>query len=88
MQTYVYENMTNRFKLKDMNFNKNDSNIFHIYDINHYSNSNKYQLELENISSSTIENLMKAFQLVSLPKVSDFIKVLHKKIQLNLGIKM
>jgi hypothetical protein len=88
VQTYVYENMTNRFKLKDMNFNENDANIFHIYDIDHCSNSNKYQLKLENISSSTIENLMKAFQSVNLPKVSDFIKVLHKKIQLNLGIKM
>ena len=88
VQRYVYKNMVDRFGLQNMKYNKNDANIFFIYDIDCSSNSNKYQLVLEEVRSSTIENLMKAFQGADLPKVDDFMKVLHKKLRLNLGIKI
>lgn len=88
VQKYVYENMVDRFGLQGMKFNKNDANLFFIYDIDYHSNPDKYQLTVENIRSSTIENLMKAFQGADLPKIDDFIKVLHKKLRLNLGIRI
>jgi len=88
VQGYVYKNMVDRFGLRDMKLNKGDANLFFIYDIDYSSNPNNYQLILEEIKSSTIENLMKAFQTADLPKIDDFIKVLHQKLQLNLGIKI
>jgi len=88
VQKYVYENMVNRFGLQGMRLNKNDANLFFIYDLDHHSNPDKYQLTVENIRSSTIENLMKAFRGADLPKIDDFIKVLHKKLRLNLGIRI
>jgi len=88
MQRYVYNNMVNRFGLQGMKYNDKDANLFFIYDIDYSSNPNNYQLILEGIRSSTIENLMKAFQSTSLPKIDDFIKVLHQKLRLNLGIKI
>jgi len=88
VQKYVYENMVDRFGLQDMRLNKNDANLFFIYDLDHHSNPDKYQLTVENIKSSTIENLMKAFRGADLPKIDDFIKVLHKKLRLNLGIRI
>jgi len=88
VQGYVYKNMVDRFGLRDMKLNKGDANLFFIYDIDYSSNPNNYQLILEEIKSSTIENLMKAFQTADLPTIDDFIKVLHQKLQLNLGIKI
>jgi len=88
VQRYVYKNMMDRFSLRDMKLNKRDANLFFIYDIDYSSNSHNYQLILEEIESSTIENLMKAFQTADLPQIDDFIKVLHQKLQLNLGIKI
>ncbi len=88
VQRYVYKNMVDRFGLQDMKYNEGDANLFFIYDIDYSSNHNNYQLVLEEIKSSTIENLMKAFQGAELPKIDDFMKVLHKKLRLNLGIRI
>jgi hypothetical protein len=88
IQKYVYKNMIDRFSLQDMKPNKGDANLFFTYDIDCRSNPHNYQLTLEEIKSSTIENLMKAFQTADLPKIDDFIKVLHQKLRLNLGIKI
>jgi hypothetical protein len=88
IQRYVYKNMVDRFGLQGMKLNKKNANLFFIYDIDYYSNPDKYQLVLEDIKSSTIENLMRAFRGANLPKIDDFIKVLHQKLRLNLGIKI
>ena len=88
VQKYVYKNMVDRFGLQGMKLNKNDTNLFFIYDIDYHSNPNRYQLKVEEIKSSTIENLMKAFRGADLPEIDDFIKVLHKKLRLNLGVKI
>jgi len=88
VQRYVYKNMVDRFGLQDMKYNDEDANLFFIYDNGCNSNPNHYQLVFEEIKSSTIENLMKAFQGTDLPKIDDFVRVLHKKLRLNLGIKI
>ncbi|MDI6734743.1 MAG: NotI family restriction endonuclease [bacterium] len=88
VQQYIYKNMVDRFGLQGMKLNKNDANLFFIYDIGHHSNPDKYQLTVENIRSSMIENLMKAFRGTDLPQIDDFIKILHKKLRLNLGIRI
>jgi len=88
VQKYVYENMVDRFGLQGMRLNKNDANLFFIYDLDNHSNPDKYQLTVEDIKSSTIENLMRAFRGADLPQIDDFIKVLHQKLRLNLGIKI
>jgi len=88
VQKYVYKNMVDRFGLQGMRLNKNNANLFFIYDIDYHSNPDKYQLTVEDIKSSTIENLMKAFRGTDLPQIDDFIKVLHKKLRLNLGIRI
>jgi len=88
VQRYVYKNMVDRFRLKGMRYNEEDANLFFIYDIDYGSNPNNYQLVLEEIKSSTKENLMRAFQGADLPKIDHFMEVLHKKLRLNLGIKI
>lgn len=88
VQKYVYKNMVDRFGLQNMVFDDKDANVFFVYDIKHSSNPDKYQLTLEEAKSSTLENLMKAFKSSELPKVDDFIKVLHQKLRLNLGTKI
>lgn len=88
VQKYVYKNMVDRFGLQDMDLDKKDANIFFIYDIDYQTYPNRYTLSIEKIKSSTIENLMKAFRGSELPQLDDFIKILHKKLKLNLGIKV
>ncbi len=88
VQKYVYKNMVGRFGLQGMKLNKSDANLFFIYDIDYHPNPDKYQLTVEDIKSSTIEDLMKAFRGADLPKIDDFMKVLHQKLRLNLGIKI
>ena len=80
--------MVDRFGLQGMKLNKSDANLFFIYDIDYHSDPDNYQLTVEDIKSSTIENLMKAFRGGDLPQIDDFIKVLHNKLRLNLGIKI
>lgn len=87
VQRYAYKNMVDRFGLRDMELDKENANLFFIYDIDYGSNK-QYQLVLQEIKSSTVENLMKAFRAKSLPKLDDFVKVLHQKLRLNLGIKI
>lgn len=87
LQSYLYENMVKRFSLQNMQFNERDANLFFIYNID-YSKSNYYQLLRVGFQSSTIENLMKAFRNTELPKIDDFINVLHKKLKLNLGVSL
>jgi hypothetical protein len=87
LQKYIYDNMINRFYLQNMQFNERDANIFFVYDID-YSSSELYKLYKVGMQSSTIENLMEAFRNAELPKIDDFIKVLYKKLKLNLGVSL
>jgi len=88
VQEYDYKNMVHRFKLEDMKLKKDDANLFLIYDIDQRSKPNQYQLIIKDIKSSTVENLMKAFRRATLPKIDDFIKILHQKLRLKLGIRI
>jgi hypothetical protein len=87
LQKYLYDNMINRFCLQNMQFNERDANIFFVYDID-YSSSEFYKLFRVSMQSSTIENLMEAFRNVELPKIDDFIKILYKKLKLDLGVSL
>jgi len=87
VQKYLYDNMVNRFHLQNLELNKKDANLFFIFDID-YSNSDEYEIYLDSMSSSTIGNLMMAFRNSELPKIGDFIKMLHKKLKLNLGVEI
>jgi len=87
IQKYLYDNMVNRFHLQNLELNKKDANLFFIFDID-YSNSDEYEIYLYSMSSSTIGNLMMAFRNSELPKIDDFIKMLHKKLKLNLGVEI
>lgn len=87
VQRFLYDNMVNRFGLKNMEFNKENANIFLVCDMD-YSCADRFKIIVEDTYSSTIDNLMKAFKGSELPKVDDFIKVLHNKLKLNLGIKI
>jgi hypothetical protein len=88
VQKYVYKNMVDRFRLQNMEIDRKDANIFFIYDIDYQTDPNRYILSIEKTKSSTTENLMKAFRSSELPQLDDFVKVLHKKLKLNLGIKV
>lgn len=88
VQRYVYKNMVDRFGLEDMELNKKDAILFFIYDIDYSSNPKRYQLILQEIKSSKVENLLKAFQSKSLPKIDDFVRVLYQKLRLNLATKI
>ena len=87
VQKYLYDNMVERFSLRDMQFNGKDANIFLICNID-YICSEKYNIVFDSIYSSTIENLMKAFKSSELPKVDDFIGILHRKMKLKLGVSI
>jgi len=88
VQHFLYENFANRFNLKDMHFDKKDANIFFVCNLD-YSSEDEYKIVIERTQSSTIENLIKAFQGASLaPNVDEFIEVLHSKLVLKLGMKI
>ncbi len=53
MQKYVFDNMINRFKLKEMDFNKANKTKYFIYDI--FENKDLYNLKLVEKKSSTIQ---------------------------------
>jgi len=84
MQKFVFDNMVNRFQLKDLNY-KQDNNIqYHIYCLKKYEGIHK--LELIEKKSTTISNLLKAFTDQPSPSLDEFIQVLESKIKLKLGL--
>ena len=84
MQKYVFDNMVNRFKLNEMDFNNNDNTKYFIYDL--FKNKDLYFLKFVEKKSSTISNLLKAFTHQPNPSIDDFIKVLENKINFKLGL--
>jgi len=84
LQKYVFDNMVNRFKLKEMDFDETDKTKFLIYDI--FENNDFYNLRLIERKSSTVSNLLKAFTDQPTPSLDDFMKILESKIKLKLGL--
>ena len=86
MQKYVFDNMVNRFKLMEMDFDKTNKTKFLIYDL--FKNDDFYNLKLVEKKSSTISNLLKAFTHQPTPSLDDFLKILENKINLKLGLSI
>lgn len=84
LQKYVFDNMVNRFKLKEMDFDETDKTKFFIYDI--FENKDFYNLRLIERKSSTVSNLLKAFTDQPTPSLDDFMKILESKIKLKPGL--
>ncbi len=84
MQKFVYENMIKRFCLSDLDFNKNVSTQYHIYDL--IEKDGIYKLKITDKKSTTIANLLKAFTHQPTPSLDDFVAVLQEKIKLKLGL--
>ncbi len=84
MQKFVYDNMVNRFRLSDLDYNNNHSTQYNTYDL--VRNQNIYNLQLTDKKSTTIANLLKAFTHQPTPSLDDFVNVLQEKIKLKLGL--
>lgn len=86
MQKFVFDNMVNRFRLTDLDYNINHTTQYHIYDL--VRNREIYTLEIVDKKSMTIENLLKAFTHQPVPALDEFVEVLEEKIKLKLGLKI
>jgi len=86
MQKYVFDNMQNRFVLKNLNYDKNIYTKYFIYDL--VAGNNIFNIKLIDRKSSTISNLLTAFNSQPIPNINTFTAVLKRKIQLNLGIRI
>lgn len=84
MQKYVFDNMVNRFRLNDLDYNPKHKTQYHVYNL--VADSNIYKLELVNKKSTTIANLLKAFTHQPIPSLDKFVGVLERKIKLKLGL--
>ena len=84
MQKFVYDNMVNRFRLSDLDYNNNHSTQYHIYDL--VKNPDTYNLQLIDTKSTTIANLLRALTHQPTPSLDDFVNVLQEKIKLKLGL--
>ena len=85
-QKYVFENMTARFNLSDLDYNSSNSTVYFVYDLTRLGDI--YKLKLIYKKSSTIKNLLKAFTEQPTPDIDEFINVLEGKLRLNLGITL
>ncbi|HLD59746.1 MAG TPA: NotI family restriction endonuclease [Candidatus Bilamarchaeaceae archaeon] len=84
MQKFVFDNMVNRFRLTDLDYNPKYKTHYHVYNL--VTDNDIYKLELVNKKSTTIANLLKAFTHQPTPSLDSFIEVLERKIQLKLGL--
>jgi hypothetical protein len=84
MQKYVFENMENRFKLNEMEYDENLCTKYFLYDL--INNGNLYNIQLVEKRASSISNLLKAFTHQPTPSLDEFINVLEDKINLKLGL--
>lgn len=83
MQNYVFDNMTNRFNLIDLDHEINQNTFYHIYDLND-TNS----LTLVDTKSTSVANLITAFTHQPTPSIDNFIQKLEEKIELTLGLNL
>lgn len=84
MQKFVYDNMVNRFRLIDLDYNASHNTQYHIYDLS--KSGAIYDLELVDKKSTTILNLLRAFTHQPTPSIDKFVEVLESKIKLKLGM--
>ncbi len=85
-QSYVFENMVNRFNLSNLGYSQNNAILFFVYDF--FKKGSIYKLKKVYRKSSTIKNLLTAFTKQPMPDINDFIDVLKGKIELRLGISV
>jgi hypothetical protein len=78
MQKYVFNNMTARFNLDQMEFDNEKNTQYHIYDLNKRNN-----LELVSTKSTSVGNLITAFTNQPVPSQEQFIQKLEDKIKLS-----
>jgi hypothetical protein len=86
MQKFVYDNMEKRFQLINLDFEQKDRTNFFIYDL--VMRNDIYNLQLIKKTSTSVENLLKAFTHQETPKLDKFIEVLESKIKLNIGLNI
>jgi len=80
LQRSLFTNMTDRFKLGDITFNKDQQNYFYIYDIALNKDISEYTLELVEKKSSKIWGLLQAFQQIEVPDIEEIHKIIRKKL--------
>lgn len=83
---YVFENMIKRFNLYDLEYNKNDSNVFFTYDL--IKHLNIYELKRVYSRSSSVSNILTAFSEQFTPEIDVFIKHLEDKIEKGIGVRL
>lgn len=86
MQKFVFDNMVNRFNLKNLKYNKKLNTHYHIYDLETTTNIDK--LKFKDKKSTTIDNLLTAFTSQPMPTIDTFINKLEEKINLKLGLSV
>lgn len=83
MQNYVFNNMTDRFNLDQMEFDNEKNTQYHIYDLDNLNN-----LTLVSTKSSSVENLIRAFSGQPVPSQEQFIQKLEDKIKLSVNLSI
>ena len=83
MQNYVFNNMTDRFNLDQMEFDNEKNTQYHIYDLDNLNN-----LTLVSTKSSSVENLITAFSGQPVPSQEQFIQKLEDKIKLSVNLSI
>jgi hypothetical protein len=86
MQEYIYENMINRFSLKEMEYDFQKYNKYFLYDLEREEGVDI--LTLKGKRASTVANLLKAFTHQPTPNLDEFIEILESKIRLQVGLKV
>ena len=84
MQKFVFDNMVNRFNLKNLDLNEKSNTHYHIYDLVEKGNIQK--LELIEQKSTTVTNLITAFTHQPTPNIDNFVTKLEEKIKLKVGL--
>ncbi len=84
MQEFVFANMVNRFKLKDLQLDNKLNTHYHIYDLD--KNKDIDKLILKRKQSTTVANLITAFTHQQTPSIDKFLNKLEEKIKLKVGL--
>ncbi len=79
---YIYQNMVDRFNLKNMEYSINDSTVFFTYDLQ--LKENKYKLKKISETSTSVSNLLTAFTEQPIPSIGAFLHKLKEKLKIEL----
>ncbi|RMF91276.1 MAG: hypothetical protein D6736_05470 [Nitrospinota bacterium] len=87
VQEPVYQNLVDRYNLRDMTYHPNHSTIFMIYDIRQKAEG--YELFQTRIESSTIDDLFSAFRHnPHIPPKDAFIQKLQRRLKAKMELKI